>query len=193
MSPALVLQRVGISVAGGEIEGILHLPEGSAAGGVAVVGDLGEGLEAERLVRTCAAIAGSGIGALRLCLREPATLDTALADAASAIRLVRLHPSLTPAAGIVGFGFGGAAAARAAGRDSRVRAAALVEAPAEHEGSRLPLTEITRTRARVLLIGGDAVRFAAVLSQARVTNRALEHVADPESAVADWMKESLPR
>ena len=186
-----LLQRVGISVGGGEIEGVLHLPEGTATGGVAVLADLGEDLDAERLVRTCAAIAGSGIGGLRLCPRQPATLDTALADAASAIRLVRLHPSLTAAAGIVGFGFGGAAAARAAGRDSRMKAAALVGAPAEHQGLRLPLTEVTRTRARVLLIGGDAARYAAVLSQARVTNRALEDVAEPEAAIAEWMKESL--
>src|SRR5437867_11748840 len=110
------------------------------------------------------------------------TLASGLADAAGAIRVLKAHPEVTERLGVVGFSFGGAVAALVAGRDSRIRAAVLAAAPAElgPDPKWKPVAELSRTRARVLLVWGsrdnevpfeNAERYAAVLSQARVPNR----------------------
>src|SRR5947208_8259129 len=116
------------------------------------------------------------------------TLESGLADAAGAVRLLKAHPDVPERLGVVGFSFGGTVAALVAGRDSRIRAAVLAAAPAvagpnftawSNDGKWKPLAEISRTRARVLLIWGsrdtavpieNAERYAAVLTQARVRN-----------------------
>ena len=211
-----MLQRVSFAVAGTEIEGILHLPDGETIGGVIEMG--GGAIEHGAFV--CEALAAAGVAALRFAFRvRPAggsTVDpmAGLADAAAAIRLLRAHPAVPQQIGAVGHSFGGVVAALAAGRDSRLRAAALLAAPAERPelGSVRPLAELSRTRARVLLVYGSAdervapaegERYAAVLSQARVRHR-LVVVEDADhffsahdqrtqmlDALTDWMKTSL--
>ena len=109
-----------------------------------------------------------GIAALRFAYRDhqppKMTLDSALADAAGAIRLLKAHPQVPERLGIVGFSFGGTVAALVAGRDSRIRAAVLAAAPAlaqahfkawSNDGKWKPVAELSRTRARVLLIRGS--------------------------------------
>ncbi|TMK24067.1 MAG: hypothetical protein E6G64_17810, partial [Actinobacteria bacterium] len=123
--------------------------------------------------------------------------------------------------GVVGFSFGGTVAALVAGRDSRIRAAVLAAAPAvagprfaawSNDGKWKPIAELSRTRARVLLIWGsrdgevpfeNAERYAAVLSQARVPNRIVtidgaDHDFAPAGprakmteTVANWVREAL--
>jgi len=148
------------------------------------------------------------------------TLDTALADAAGAIRLLKAHPDIPEKLGVVGFSFGGTVAALAAGRDSRIRAAVLAAAPARtsprsealRDDKWKPAAELSRTRARVLLIWGsrddqvpieNAERYRSVLSQARVTNTLVvidgaNHDFEPAAArermtaaVSGWVRESL--
>jgi carboxymethylenebutenolidase len=127
------------------------------------------------------------------------TLASGLADASGAIRLLKAHPDIPEAMGVVGFSFGGAVAALVAGRDSRIRAAVLAAAPGRFGDDEKfkPIAEITRTRARVLLLCGsrdtqvrltNAERYAAVLSQARVSHRtAIIEGGDQESgAVAQF-------
>ncbi|HKY50102.1 MAG TPA: alpha/beta family hydrolase, partial [Candidatus Limnocylindria bacterium] len=141
---------------------------------------------------------------------------SALADAGGAIRLLKAHPDIPEAMGVVGFSFGGAVAAIVAGRDSRIRAAVLAAAPARFgdDDKLKPIAEVTRTRARVLLIWGsrdtevpfaNAERYAAVLSQARVTHRTAtiegaDHDFSPAAPreqmtqrIAEWCQESLAR
>jgi len=173
-----VLQSVSFPVAGGEVLAILHLPQGDAAGALVVLPDRGMNYEHPDVLLTCNALAETRVGALRFDWRAPRPgLDDAVSDVAAALRLLKAHPSLPGAIGVAGFGFGGAVAAIAAGRDSRVRVAVLVDAPAEVDGSRRPLVEVTRTRGRVLLVHGEEVgeaeRYGSVLSQARVTHRVL--------------------
>jgi len=218
-------QRVSFPVAGTEIEGVLHLPDSETIGGAAVLHGFGGHPEQPHIVATCDALAAAGVGALRFAFRdhEPPrmTLDSALADTAAALRLLKAHPRLPGALGVVGFSFGGTVAAVTAGRDSRLRAAVLAAAPAEagarftawsREGPWKPVAELSRTRARVLLIWGSrdtevpmeqAERYRAVLSQARVTNHLVtieggDHNFDPAAArermtaaVADWVSESF--
>ncbi len=179
-----MLQRVSFPVAGTEVEGILHLPDGETVGGVIEMG--GGAIEHGAFV--CEALAAAGIAALRFAFRVPprggGTVDAeaGLADAASAVRLLRAHPSIPQRIGAVGHSFGGVIAARVAGRDSRIRAAALLAAPVARPelGAIKPAAELSRTRARVLLCYGsddervppaEGDRYAAVLSQARVTHR----------------------
>jgi len=133
------------------------------------------------IVATCEALANAGVAALRFAYRDHRpprmTLASGLADAAGAIRVLKAHPDVPERLGVVGFSFGGTVAALVAGRDSRVRAAVLAAAPAEFGGDPKwkPLAELSRTRARVLLVWGsrdsqvafeNAERYAAVLSQA---------------------------
>lgn len=218
-------QRVSFVVPTGEIEGVLHLPEMTTVGGCVVLHGYGGNPDQPHILATCDALADSGIAALRFAYRDSQpprmTLDTALADAAGAIRLLKAHPAVPDTLGIVGFSFGGTVAAIAAGRDSRMRAAVLAAAPAlaqphfkawSSEGKWKPVAEVSRTRARVLLIWGsrdtevpveDAERYRAVLSQARVTNTLViveggDHDFQPAAArarmtaaVADWMRESF--
>src|SRR5947208_13768953 len=110
------------------------------------------------------------------------TLESGLADAAGAVRLLKAHPDVPERLGVVGFSFGGTVAALVAGRDSRVRAAALAAAPARFgdDSKWKPVAELSRTRARVLLIWGsrdsqvpfeNAARSAAVPPPARLPNR----------------------
>jgi dienelactone hydrolase len=214
------LQRVSFSVPTGEIEGVLHLPETTALGGCAVLHGYGGSPDQPHIVATCAALADSGVAALRFAYRDHQpprmTLDSALADAAGAIRLLKAHPSVPERLGVVGFSFGGTVAAIAAGRDSRIRAAVLAAAPAamptKSDEKWKPVAELSRTRARVLLIWGardrevsidHAERYRPVLTQARVTNTLVlieggDHDFEPAAArermttaVAEWVRESL--
>jgi len=214
----MTAQRVGIRVEDTELDGILHLPEASAIGGAAVLHGYGGDPDQPHIVATCEALANAGVAALRFAYREhrppKMTLATALADAAGAVRVLKAHPNVPERLGVVGFSFGGTVAALVAGRDSRVRAAVLAAAPAQlgDDPKWKPLAELSRTRARVLLVWGsrdnqvpfeNAERYAAVLSQARVPNRIVtieggDHDFAPARAraemvqtVADWMRETL--
>ena len=121
------LQRVSFVVPTGEIEAVLHLPDTTTIGGCAVLHGFGGHPEQPHIVATCAALAEAGIAALRFAYRasQPPkmTLDTALADTAGAIRLLKAHPDVPERLGVVGFSFGGAVAAVTAGRDARIRSA----------------------------------------------------------------------
>jgi dienelactone hydrolase len=214
----MTLQRVSFAVPGGELEGTLHLPDTRAIGAVAVLHGFGGHPDQPHIVATCEALATAGVAALRFAYRdhEPPrmTLASGLADASGAIRLLKAHPDIPEAMGIVGFSFGGAVAALVAGRDSRIRAAVLAAAPARFGDDEKfkPVAEITRTRARVLLIWGsrdtevpitNAERYAAVLSQARVSHRTVtiaggDHDFAPAGPrdkmaqeVSEWCRENL--
>ena len=214
----MTVQRVSFVVPGAELEGVLHLPDTRAVGGVAVLHGFGGHPDQPHVVAACEALADVGVAALRFAFRDHQpprmTLASALADASGAIRLLKAHPDIPEALGVVGFSFGGAVAALVAGRDSRIRAAALAAAPARFgEDDKLkPIAEVTRTRARVLLIWGsrdtqvppaNAERYAAVLSQARVTHRtAIIEGGDHDFApagprqmmaerVAEWCREGF--
>lgn len=211
-----MLQRVSFPVAGTDVEGILHLPEGETVGGVVEMG--GGALEHGAFV--CEALAAVGVAALRFAFRvRPEggrTVDplSGMADAAAAIRLLRAHPQIPQRLGAVGHSFGGVIAALAAGRDSRLRAAALLAAPAERPelGTLRPPAELSHTRARVLIVAagqdervasGEAERYAAVLRQAGVVHRlvtiegadhlfsAPEHRKRMLAELTDWMRSSL--
>ena len=214
-------QRVSFNVATRELEGVLHLPETTAIGGCAVLHGYGGDPDQAHIVATCEALADAGVAALRFAYRDHQpprmTIDTALADTAGAIRLLKAHPQVPERLGLVGFSFGGTVAAVAAGRDSRVRAAVLCAAPARTSPRSAPDTwkpaaELSRTRARVLLVWGsrdtevafeNAERYREVLSQARVTNKIVtieggNHDFEPAAArermtaaVADWVRESF--
>ena len=218
-------ERVGIRVEDTELDGVLHLPDASALGGVAVLHGFGGDPGQPHIVATCDALARAGMAALRFAYRDHQpprmTLGSGLADAAGAIRLLKSHPDVPERLGVVGFSFGGTVAALVAGRDSRIRGAVLAAAPAvagptfaawSNEGRWKPLAELSRTRARVLLLWGsrddqvafeNAERYAAVLSQARVPNRIVtieggDHDFAPAGprakmtqAVAEWMRETL--
>ncbi|MDP9265221.1 MAG: hypothetical protein M3O91_03760, partial [Chloroflexota bacterium] len=84
-----MLQRVSFRVAATEVEGILHLPSGSAAGGVAVLADGDAAGDAPHVIAACEALAGTGVAALRFSYRpgedRPMRAATALADAGGAI------------------------------------------------------------------------------------------------------------
>jgi dienelactone hydrolase len=212
-------QRVGIRVEDTELDGVLHLPDTSAVGGAAVLHGFGGDPNQPHIVATCEALANAGVAALRFAYRDhqppKMTLDSALADAAGAIRVLKAHPNVPERLGVVGFSFGGTVAALVAGRDSRIRAAVLAAAPAQLGGDPKwkPVAELSRTRARVLLVWGsrdsevafeNAERYAAVLSQARVPNRIVmveggDHDFAPAGprakmteTIAEWMRETLP-
>ena len=219
------LQRVSFIVPTGELEGVLHLPETAAVGGCAVLHGYGGDPDQPHIVATCVALADAGIASLRFAYRDHQpprmTLDTALADTAGAVRLLKAHPQVPERLGVVGFSFGGTVAAITAGRDSRIRAAVLAAAPAlaqshfkawNNEGKWKPVAELSRTRARVLLIWGarddqvpveNAERYRAVLLQARVTNTLVvvegaNHDFEPAAArermtaaITDWVRESF--
>lgn len=175
-----MLQRVSFPVAGTEVEGVLHLPDGEALGGVAVLGGRMNDIEGGAYL--CDALAAGGVAALRFAYRTAGDMPANLADAAAAVRLLRGHPSIPQRIGVAGHSYGGAIAALAAGRDSRIRAAALIVPPAERDyfGTTKPMAELSRTRAKVLLVGAsaDAVvppehteRYAVLLRQAGVAHR----------------------
>ncbi len=221
----MTTQRVSFVVPTGELEGMLHLPETPALGGCAVLHGYGGDPDQPHIVATCEALAAAGVAALRFAYRDHRpprmTLDSGLADAAGAIRLLKAHPDVPERLGVVGFSFGGTVAAIAAGRDSRIRAAVLAAAPAMAQphfhawtngGKWKPIAELSRTRARVLLIWGsrdtqvpfeDAERYHSVLSQARVTNRVVtiegaDHDFQPAAArermtaaAVEWVRESF--
>jgi len=218
-------QRVGIRVLDTELDGVLHLPETSAIGGVAVLHGFGGDPDQPHIVATCDALAHVGVAALRFAYRDHRpprmTLESGLADGAGAIRVLKAHPDVPERLGVVGFSFGGTVAALVAGRDSRIRGAVLAAAPAvagpnftawSNDGKWKPVAELSRTRARVLLIWGsrdnevpfeNAERYSAVLSQARVPNRTVtieggDHDFAPAGprakmteTVAEWMRETL--
>jgi dienelactone hydrolase len=211
-------QRVGIRVLGAELDGILHLPETTAIGGAAVLHGFGGHPDQPHIVATCDALARAGVAALRFAYRDHQpprmTLESGLADAAGAVRVLKAHPDVPERLGVVGFSFGGTVAALVAGRDSRIRAAVLGAAPAQigRDPSWKPVAELSRTRARVLLIWGsrddqvpfeNAERYASVLSQARVPHKIVtieggDHDFAPAGprakmteTVADWMRDAL--
>lgn len=212
------LQRVGIRVESTELDGVLHLPDTGAVGGAAVLHGFGGHPDQPHIVATCEALAKAGVAAVRFAFRDHQpprmTLASALADAAGAIRVLKAHPDVPERLGVVGFSFGGSVAALVAGRDSRIRAAVLAAAPAQFgdDPKWKPVAELSRTRARVLLVWGsrdsqvafeNAERYAAVLSQARVPNRIVtidgaDHDFAPAGprakmteTIAEWMRESL--
>ena len=226
----MTLQRVSFAIqrggapgreATGELEGVLHLPDAVTIGACAVLHGYGGHPDQPHVVATCIALAGAGVAALRFAYRghQPPrmTLDTALADTAGAIRLLKAHPDLPEKLGVVGFSFGGTVAAITAGRDSRIRAAVLAAAPARSspagsDDKWKPVAELSRTRARVLLIWGsrddqvpidNAERYRSVLLQARVTNTLVtieggSHDFEPAAArermtaaVSEWVRESF--
>ncbi|MDE3113187.1 MAG: dienelactone hydrolase family protein [Chloroflexota bacterium] len=221
MSP----HRVPIAVPTGELEGTLHLPDGDAIGGCVVLHGFGGHPEQPHVVATCEALANARVAAVRFAFRDHdpprMTIASALEDAVGALRLLRTHPRVPQRYGVVGFSFGGAVAALAAGRDHRVGAAVLAAAPSLTRGGAAgwsgggkwrPVAELSHTRARVLLIWGtedtqvpfvDAESYSAVLSQARVTHRVVkveggDHDFEPAAArermtaaVADWVAESF--
>jgi dipeptidyl aminopeptidase/acylaminoacyl peptidase len=207
-----VLQGVSFPVAGTEVEAILHLPDGVAVGGVAVLP--GRGGTMADTAYLCEALAAAGIAALRLTFRVHSDAFAGLADAGGAVRLLRAHPAIPQRVGVLGWSFGGAVAAMAAGRDSRIRAAVLISTPAAREyfGAAKPLAEISRTRAKVLLVRpaadevvppGDADRYAAVLMQARVRHEVVtidgadHNFTRPAqravmlTAVTTWLRDAL--
>jgi dienelactone hydrolase len=211
-------QRVGIRVETADLDAVLHLPDGETIGGAAVLHGFGGDPDQPHIVAACEALAGAGIAALRFAYRDHQpprmTLASGLADAAGAIRVLKAHPHVPERLGVVGFSFGGTVAALVAGRDSRIRAAVLAAAPAQFgdDPKWKPIAELSRTRARVLLLWGsrdskvafdDAERYAAVLTQARVHNRIVtieggDHDFAPAASrakmaetLATWMRESL--
>jgi dipeptidyl aminopeptidase/acylaminoacyl peptidase len=207
-----VLQRVSFPVAGTEVEAILHLPDGETLGGVAVLGGRASDIESASFV--CHALAAAGVAALRFAYRIASDVPANVADAAAAIRLLRAHPAIPQRVGLFGHSYGGAIAAIAAGRDSRIRAAVLAAPPAEREyfGTAKPMAELSRTRAKVLLIvatadavvpPADAERYAVLLRQAGVAHRVVRvQGADHNftlpayrtamlDAAASWFRETL--
>ena len=214
----MTTQRVGIRVADTDLDGVLHLPETNAIGGAAVLHGFGGHPDQPHIVATCDALAHAGVAALRFAYRDHQpprmTLDSGLADAAGAIRVLKAHPDVPERLGVVGFSFGGTVAALVAGRDSRIRAAVLGAAPVAFgdDAKWKPAAELSRTRARVLLIWGsrdsqvaleNAERYAAVLSQARVPNKIVtieggDHDFAPAGprakmaeTIAEWVRETL--
>ena len=214
----MTVQRVSFVVPSAELEGTMHLPDTRAVGGVAVLHGFGGHPDQPHIVAACEALSDVGVAALRFAFRDHQpprmTLASGLADASGAIRLLKAHPDIPEAMGVVGFSFGGAVAAVVAGRDSRIRAAVLAAAPGRFgdDDKLKPIAEVTRTRARVLLIWGsrdtqvpptNAERYAAVLSQARVTHRTViieggDHDFAPAGPrqmmaerVAEWCRESF--
>ncbi len=193
-----MLQSVSFPVAGTEVLAILHIPAGVAAGAMVVLPDRGMTYEHPDVLLSCNALADAGVGALRFDWRSPRpALDDAVGDVVAAMRLIRAHPALPGAIGVAGFGFGAAVAAVVAGRDSRVKVAVLGGPPAEVDGSRRPLVEITRSRARILIVrgeaGDDADRYGPVLSQARVAHRVIERDRRDRMVreIASWAKEGF--
>lgn len=205
-----MLQRVSFPVAGTDVIGILHLPDGETVGGAVVMG--GGDVEHGAYVRD--ALSSAGVAALGFAFRAMRDTPAGLADAAAAIRLLRAHPAVPQRIGVVGHSQGGLVAAVAAGRDSRVRVAAILAAPAERDytGKLRPIAELSRTRARVLLIyaGSDDVieqdageRYASVLRQAGVVHRLVtlngadHQFSDPEhrarmlAELTGWMRSAL--
>lgn len=206
-------QRVGFPVAGDEVEGILHLARAAAIGGAVVLGGRG-GQDLETPNYLCDALAGAGIAALRFAYRSPDDLGSALPEVAAAVRLLRAHPDVPQRVAVVGHSYGAAVAALAAGRDSRLRAAVLLAPPAEREyfGTLRPMAELSRTRARVLIVVPDAdavvppehgARYATLLRQAGVVHRlvtiegadhefgAPEHRALVLAEVTEWLRDAL--
>lgn len=206
-----MLQRVSFPVAGTEIEGILHLPDGETLGGIAVLPGGIHTIESGAYL--CEAIAAAGVAALRFAHRSDDGLER-LADTAGAIRLLRSHPAIPQRIGVVGHSYGAAIAALAAGRDSRVRSAVLIVPPAQRDyfGSIKPIAELSRTRAKVLIVSatadevvdpGDGERYAAVLRQGGAPCRVIriegadhlftqpDHRTALTSAVTAWLRETL--
>ncbi|MBI3637367.1 MAG: dienelactone hydrolase family protein [Candidatus Rokubacteria bacterium] len=207
-----MLQRISFPVAGVDVEGILHLPDAETLGGVAVL-PTRSGL-AEHGTFVCEALAATGIAALRFDSRVAGDMLAGLADAAGAVRLLRAHPTIPQRVGVLGHSYAAGVAALAAGRDSRVRAAVLLAPPAERDyfGALKPMAELSRTRARVLIVKAaadeivspdDADRYAALVRQAGVTHR-LVTIADADhqftgstqraqmlAAVTEWFRDAF--
>jgi len=87
----VTLQRVSFRSGGADSDGVLHLPEYQAVGGAAVFGALDDTSD-DTHAGLCDAFAREGIAALRFAYRQPATFESALAEVAGAIRLLKAHP-----------------------------------------------------------------------------------------------------
>ena len=206
-----MLQRVSFPVAGAEVAGVLHLPAGDALGGVIVLA--GRHHTIDSLTYLCEAIAAAGVAALRVAHRSDDGPER-LADAAGAIRLLRSHPAVPQRIGAVGHSYGGAIAALVAGRDARLRSAVLIAPPAERDyfAGIKPVAELSRTRAKVLIVSptadlvvgpADAERYAAVLRQGGAPCRVVriegaDHLFTEEaqraeliSIVTGWLRDTL--
>ena len=206
-----MLQRVSFPVGGTEIEGILHLPDGETVGGVAVLA--GRVHTIESLAYLCEAVAAVGVAALRFAHRGDDGLER-LADTAGAVRLLRGHPLIPQRIGVVGHSYGAAIAALTAGRDSRIRSAVLIVPPVHRDyfGAIKPIAELSRTRAKVLIVSatadevvepGDGERYAAVLRQGGAPCRVVriegadhmftrdDHREALAATVSDWLRETL--
>ena len=206
-----MLQRVSFPVGGTEVEGILHLPDGETLGGVAVLA--GRVHTIETVAYLCEAIAAGGVAALRFAHRGDDGLER-LAETAGAIRMLRGHPAIPQRTGVVGHSYGAAIAALAAGRDSRIRSAVLIVPPAQRDyfGTVKPVAELSRTRAKVLIVSatadevvdpGDSERYASVLRQGGAPCRVVrvegaDHMfTRPEdrealtATVSGWLRETL--
>lgn len=214
-----MLQRVSFPVAGRELVGTLHLPARDAGrGGAVVLHGYGGHAEQPHVVATCDAIAGTGVAALRFGFRDhqppTMTIDSAADDARAALRLLRAHPAVRGAGGLVGFSFGGAVAARVAGIDRTIRAVVLAAAPDRFRGDERPIRDLARTKAGVLLLWGSrdtvvpaasADRYAATLGSAGVAcdRRTIEggdHDFNPAAArermteaLAGWFVDALEK
>src|SRR5258708_27820403 len=109
-----MLQRVSFPVAGTEVEGILHLPEGETLGGVAILP--GRGGAIERTAYLGDALAAAGIAALRFAFRIESDAFAGLADTGGAVRLLRAHAAIPQRFGLLGWSFGAPVAALSACR-----------------------------------------------------------------------------
>lgn len=205
-------QRVGITVGGGEVGGLLYLPGAQAMGGAVVLGGRLHDLEGASYLAD--AISAAGVAALRIAYRDPDDFASALPEVAGAVRLLRAHPAVPQRIAVVGHSYGAAVAAVAAGRDSRIRAAILLAPPAERDyfGALRPMAELSRTRAKVLIVvpGSDEVvppehgaRYATLLRQGGAPHRLItidgadHEFLDPAhrsrvvEEVTGWLRESL--
>lgn len=214
-----MLQRVSFVVAKRDVLGVLHLPEGAARGGAVVLHGFGGHPDQAHIVGTCAALAAAGVAALRFAYRDHLpprmTLASALEDARGATTLLRAHPSVPERLGVVGFSFGGAAAALLAGRERSIRALVLAGGTSDGDGELQPLRAVAKTKASVLLLWGTndtivshghADRYAMALGRAAAAARVVDiegadHDFGPTererarmaSEVADFVAETLSR
>ncbi len=211
-----MLQKVSLTVRGVELVGVLHLPARGARGAALVLHGFGGHPDQPHIVETAQALASAGIAAYRFPYRDhqppKMTLESALEDARHALRLLRAHPQVDASTlAVVGFSFGGAAAAVLAGKERAIRACVLAAAPSEWQGRARPLQAITRTKARVLLLCGSrdtqvstahADRYVAALRSAGIehafeTIEGADHDFGPPprrakmaARVAEWLRES---
>lgn len=157
MSAAVATTRhVTIAMAGGAVNGVLHVPAGSASAsrGVLLVsgaggGVLGPGHIYEDVATT---LASKGIVTLRLNYRTPNHTERCIADVAAATKHVRDEFGVRHI-GITGWSFGGAVALRAAEEVADVKACATIASQTAGIG---PVASIGAAGKALLLMHGTA-------------------------------------